>query len=82
MKTLQGVIKPVLGILALESGEASSLNLQGARGRNVCRYSSSAHRKEGVLYVHYIQRAGERWLPNSGSLGKSLRNVAINVIYS
>lgn len=83
MKTLQGVIKPVLGILALKSGEASSLNLQEARGRNVFRYagSKSTERRE-VLYVHHIQRVGKRWLPKCGSLGKSLRNVTINVIYS
>lgn len=56
MKTLQGVIKPVLGILALESGEASSLNLQGARGGNVCRISGAESTVRREFYTCIIYR--------------------------
>jgi hypothetical protein len=52
MKTLQGVIKPVLGIPALKSGEGSSLNLQEARREKYIQI----YRQESFISTLFIHK--------------------------
>ena len=52
MKTLQGVIKPVLGILALKSREARSF--KEPEGRNVYRYKDRERIVKREFYMYII----------------------------